>query len=185
MVNRQVQFLHLKRLIARYSNTHIGTSGKVRLFIPRESNHLNAPCTGNLRRLDNVSGVAGTRNGEQHVAWRPITVNLLGENAHRRFIVAESSSKCSLGNERNRRKCTLKPARSLLAIDLSVRLQKRPIHRSLEAETFYKFAHNMLRIGRRAAIAANKKLTALTEAFGKQLDNKPHLGVTRHQFRVP
>src|SRR5258708_21284141 len=111
-------------------------------------------------RLDDVLRVAGRRDGEQHVARVAERFDLLGEHAVEIVVVGDGGERRGVGSERYR---------------------GQP--RALALEAAHQLRGEVLRVGRRAAVAAGERLLSRLERLREGFARARELG--RHRLRPP
>ena len=109
VVGGQMQLLDAEDLVARHADADVRKTGELGLFGSGERDHAHALGAGDLGGLRYVGGVARGRDGEQHVSGLAVAVDLLGEDAHGRLVVAERGGQRRLRDERDGGKRPLEP----------------------------------------------------------------------------
>ena len=148
MVGGKVKLLDAEDLVAGHADADIGDAGEPGFSSTGERDHAHALGAGDLGGLDDVGGVARGRDGEKHVAGLAVAVDLLGEDAHGRLVVAERGGERRLGDERDGGKRPLEPCGRIGAVRLTVRVGEGPVDGALEAEALHELADRVLRVGR-------------------------------------
>lgn len=184
MVDGQVQLLDAEDLIARHADADVRDAGELGLFGSGQRDHAHALGAGDLGGLHDVGGVARRRDGEQHVSGLAVAVDLLGEDADGRLVVAESGGERRLRDERDGGQRPLEPRRGIRPVGLAVGLGERAVDRALEAEALHELADRVLGVGRRAAVAAHEQLAAGAEGPGDQVAGRADLRLADQHLGV-
>ena len=116
VVSGQVKLLDAEDLVAGNTDADIRDAGELGLFRSGERDHAHALGASDLHCLDDVGGVARRRDGEQDVARLAVAVDLLGEDADDRLVVAERRGQRRLRDERDGGKRALEPRGDVGAI---------------------------------------------------------------------
>lgn len=109
VVGGKVKLLDAEDLVAGHADADVGDAGELGFSGAGERDHAHALGAGDLGGLHYVGGVARRRDCEKHVAGLAVAVDLLGEDADGRLVVAERGGERRLGDERDGGKRPLEP----------------------------------------------------------------------------